>query len=100
MNTRSLPPDDSADRFAVFVMDKQKRELTTRTASGVEINVPVDSGIVGYVASTGEEAVVADAYKDPRFNETVDKKVSACAPARLCLAMGRCAGRCGGWVIA
>ena len=37
---------------------------------------PVGTGIAGFVAETGETLNVHDAYKDPRFNATIDEQVS------------------------
>ncbi|XP_052266884.1 dual 3',5'-cyclic-AMP and -GMP phosphodiesterase 11-like [Dreissena polymorpha] len=37
-----------------------------------EIRVPWGTGIIGYVAKTGEVVNIPDAYKDPRFNSDID----------------------------
>ena len=63
------------DRCSLFLLDREKGELWTKVAHGVEeIRVPSGSGIVGWVAKQGENLVVEDAYSDPRFNPEVDKK--------------------------
>jgi adenylate cyclase len=63
-----------ADRVSLFMLDPDNQELRSQIAEGTEeIRVPLKDGIVGYVASTGEEVAVQDAYKDPRFNPVVDK---------------------------
>jgi hypothetical protein len=40
----------------------------------VNIRAPLKKGIAGSVASTGELLNITDAYKDPRFNQEVDKE--------------------------
>eukprot|EP01105_Mastigella_eilhardi_P001676 TRINITY_DN119_c0_g2_i2.p1 TRINITY_DN119_c0_g2~~TRINITY_DN119_c0_g2_i2.p1 ORF type:complete len:1202 (-),score=363.18 TRINITY_DN119_c0_g2_i2:104-3595(-) len=63
-----------ADRASLFVLDPKNKELRTQLADGAdEIIVPTSSSIVGYVASTGEEVNIEDAYSDPRFNAGIDK---------------------------
>lgn len=64
-----------ADRCTVWLLDHAKKELWTKSAHGVdEIRIPIDSGIVGEVVRTGEAIFIPDAYKDSRFNQTVDQK--------------------------
>src|SRR5262245_53899698 len=45
-----------ADRASVFLVDRQRRELWSKVAQGMEtaeIRFPMDRGIAGHVASTG-----------------------------------------------
>ncbi len=64
-----------ADRCSIFLYDKIKDKLWTVVADGVEkIEIPSDTGIAGFVFQTGQETVIDDAYKDPRFNKEVDKQ--------------------------
>ena len=37
-----------------------------------ESRFPVNAGITGFVAATGETLNIVDAYKDPRFDPSVD----------------------------
>ncbi len=63
------------DRCSLFLLDRERDELWTKVAHGVEeIRVPANKGIVGWVAQKGETLVVNDAYSDPRFNPEVDRK--------------------------
>ncbi len=63
------------DRCSIFLLDKDKNELWTKVAHGVDvIRIPADRGIAGYVAISGETLVIHDVYKDPRFNKEVDKE--------------------------
>ncbi len=65
-----------ADRCTVFLLDRDKNELWSKVAVGLdkEIRFPADKGIAGHVASTGEVLNIADAYADDRFNPEIDKK--------------------------
>eukprot|EP00727_Mastigamoeba_balamuthi_P002427 m51a1_g12181 hypothetical protein (975) ;mRNA; r:293-4272 len=65
----------NADRASLFVVDPKNKELRTQVADGAgEIIVPSKpSSIVGYVASTGEQLTIQDAYTDTRFNSGVDR---------------------------
>lgn len=63
------------DRATVFIYDKEKDELYSRMATGVEqIRFPASRGIAGEVVRTGQIINVPDAYADPRFNPEIDKK--------------------------
>lgn len=65
----------SIDRSTVFVVDRDRDELRSLVAQGVEgneIRIPLGSGIAGTVAITGEAIDIADAYADPRFNPSFD----------------------------
>ncbi len=63
------------DRCSIFLLDKEKNELWTKVAHGVDIiRIPADRGIAGYVAKSGETLVIHNAYEDPRFNKEVDKE--------------------------
>ncbi len=66
----------NADRCTVFLIDEERKELWSKVAMGVnqEIRFPMEKGIAGYVARTGEILNIKDAYADPRFNPDVDKK--------------------------
>src|SRR6185436_9207602 len=63
------------DRATVFIYDKEKDELFSRMATGVEqIRFSASRGIAGEVIRTGQIINVPDAYADPRFNPEIDKK--------------------------
>lgn len=65
-----------ADRCTVFLYDEGTNELWSKIAIGVEeeIRFLADKGIAGHVFKTGEVINIADAYKDSRFNQEIDKK--------------------------
>ena len=62
------------ERATVFVYEKKSEELYTLVSDRTDIlRVPSDSGIVGSCFNNGRLINVVDAYKDPRFNASVDK---------------------------
>jgi HD-GYP domain-containing protein (c-di-GMP phosphodiesterase class II) len=64
-----------ADRCTVFLLDRKRRELWSRVASGEQvIRVPAGKGIVGQAVQQGKVVNIPDAYADPRFNPEVDRK--------------------------
>ncbi len=77
-----------ADRCTVFLLDKEKDELWSKVALGMdskEIRFPADKGLAGYVVKTGEPLNIPDAYNDPRFNPEVDKQTGYVTKTILCL---------------
>lgn len=66
----------NADRCTVFLLDKDKNELWSKVALGMEseeIRFSADKGFAGHVVKTGETIKIQDAYKDSRFNKEIDK---------------------------
>jgi len=71
-----------ADRTTVFLIDEVNEELWSVVAEGLpgggtvdnEIRIPVNSGLAGHTATTGETVNIADAYNDSRFNKDVDRR--------------------------
>ena len=77
-----------ADRCTVFLLDKQKNELWSKVALGMdneEIRFPADKGLAGYVVKTGESINIPDAYNDSRFNPDVDSKTGYKTKTILCM---------------
>ncbi|MBD0301238.1 MAG: GAF domain-containing protein, partial [Tolypothrix sp. T3-bin4] len=79
-----------ADRSTLFLHRKEMGELWTKVevadrSTMVEIRIPANRGIVGYVASTGQALNISDAYKDPRFDPTTDRKTGYITRNILCL---------------
>ena len=80
-----------AERGTVFLIDRDKGELWSRVLSGDErltIRLPLGQGIAGSVANSGAAVRIEDAYTDPRFDRSWDKKSGfrtkqvLCAPIR------------------
>jgi adenylate cyclase len=79
-----------ADRSTLFLYRKEMAELWTKVAAAdgktmMEIRMPGNKGIAGYVASTGEALNITDAYQDPRFDPTTDRKTGYYTRNILCL---------------
>lgn len=68
-----------ADRSTLFLLSKENQELWTKIAKAdgktpLEIRIPTNKGIAGYVASTGELLNIPNAYEDPRFDPSTDRR--------------------------
>ncbi|XP_061192599.1 probable 3',5'-cyclic phosphodiesterase pde-5 isoform X5 [Saccostrea echinata] len=83
-----------ADRASLFLVDTKSRELyarifdTGRVEEHIpqkEIRFPMDRGVAGHVASTGEVLNIADAYTDSRFNRDVDLQTGYRTKSILCM---------------
>lgn len=77
-----------ADRCTVFLLDKEKNELWSKVALGLdsqEIRFPADKGLAGYVVKTGEPLNIPDAYADDRFNPDIDKETGYHTKTILCM---------------
>ena len=77
-----------ADRCTVFMYDKEKNELWSKVALGLdsqEIRFPADKGLAGYVVKTGEPLNIPDAYNDPRFTPDIDKETGYRTKTILCM---------------
>lgn len=63
-----------ADRATLYLLDEPRRELCSIVMLGEglrEIRLPLEEGLAGYVARTGETVSVADAYADPQLIQAV-----------------------------
>ena len=75
----------SADRATLFLIDTQSNELFSKVADLTEeIRIPTGTGIVGYVAKSGEALNIPDAYKDPRFDASTDRRTRYKTRSILC----------------
>ncbi len=75
------------DRASVFIVDNIQAELWSRVAKGSDttIRIPINKGIVGHVATTGELVNIPNAYQDERFNKDVDVKMNYKTNTILCV---------------
>jgi len=65
------------DRCTLFVLDRRQKLLRSVMAQELgqfEIVAPLGHGLVGAAAITGEPLDVQDAYADPRFDATLDRR--------------------------
>jgi len=77
-----------ADRSTLFLNDPATNELYSRVAQGnlsQEIRLMNDRGIAGWVYQNGEPAIIHDAYKDKRFDNTVDVRTGYKTQSILCV---------------
>ena len=79
-----------ADRSTLFLLDREKGELWSRIAKAdgkttIDIRIPANRGIAGFVASTGEILNITNAYEDPRFDPTIDRSTGYLTRTILCM---------------
>ncbi|MBP0003971.1 MAG: GAF domain-containing protein [Cyanobacteria bacterium SBC] len=79
-----------ADRSTIFLLSKETGELWTKVAKAdgktmMEIRIPANKGIAGYVASTRTPLNIPDAYEDPRFDPSTDKRTGYITRNILCM---------------
>ena len=77
-----------AERATLFLYDKPRNELWSKTTQKLEINeirVALGVGIAGTVAKTRALINIGDAYADPRFDSTFDKQTGYRTRSILCL---------------
>ncbi len=80
----------AADRSSLFLVDRERNELWSKIAQGLEvreIRVKIGRGIAGYVAQTGKIVNIQDAYADPRFNQETDLRTGYRTRTILCVPM-------------
>ena len=108
-----------ADRTTIFVVDEDRQELWSKVAQGesrpaefsaksseddpsstpastpenLEIRLPIDRGIAGYVATTGQALIIPDAYADSRFSDATDKRTGYRTHNILCMPVLSTEGR-------
>jgi adenylate cyclase len=79
-----------ADRSTLFMLSRERGELWSKVATAdgetfMEIRIPANRGIAGYVASTGQLLNIPDAYKDPRFDPSTDQRTGYVTRNILCM---------------
>ncbi len=77
-----------ADRCTVFLIDKDKKELWSKVALGLEhkeIRFPMEKGLAGHVAKTGKTINIQNAYNDERFNQEIDIQTGYKTQSILCM---------------
>lgn len=75
-----------ADRCTLWLIDEQEGKLWTKVAHGTDrLTIPIDTGFVGYTIKHNKHLIVEDAYKDSRFNPTIDKQTGYRTKGVLCI---------------
>lgn len=87
----------NADRSTLWLIDETSNELWSKVKSGddkslIELRIPADRGIVGYVASTRGILNIPDAYNDPRFDSASDERTGYQTSTILCMPVFDSAG--------
>jgi len=88
----------NCERSSLFLVDEERGELWLKVAEeegGVPVTVrmPIDKGIAGHVATTGEALRVDDAYQHPSFNPEVDRATGFRTRAILCVPLRNAGNR-------
>jgi putative ABC transport system ATP-binding protein len=79
-----------AERASIFLVDAPHRELWLKVAQGeegraVDLRVPIERGIAGHVATTGQSLRIDDAYAHPLFNPDIDRETGFRTRSVLCV---------------
>jgi putative methionine-R-sulfoxide reductase with GAF domain len=75
-----------AEIASVFLVDGPRQELYSNVNStNIEIRIPVNVGIAGHVAITGESVVIQDTYGDERFAKVVDTNTGFTTRNMMCV---------------
>ena len=85
-----------ADRSTLFLHDPKTRELWSRVGVGIgsqEIRFSDSAGIAGSVFTSGQTLNIPNAYRDPRFNQEVDRRTGYRTRNILCMPVVNKAGR-------
>ena len=75
------------ERGTIFLNDENSQELYSRVAQGNfrrEIRIMNTKGVAGWVFSNSEGAIILDAYKDDRFDKSVDMRTGYRTKSILC----------------
>ncbi|MGK7890409.1 MAG: GAF domain-containing protein [Leptolyngbyaceae cyanobacterium] len=87
-----------ADRSTLFLLDQEREELWTTVADAngvdmIDIRLPWNRGIAGYVASTHQVLNIPNAYEDPRFDPATDRRTGYHTRNILCMPVFDSAGK-------
>ncbi len=79
-----------ADRTTIFLINRSKNQLwykrvNEETGEAQEVRLPIDAGILGHVASTGEVVNIANAHSSSLFDPEVDEPPFYHVQSILCL---------------
>ncbi|MGK7927963.1 MAG: ATP-binding cassette domain-containing protein [Spirulina sp.] len=82
----------NAEQVTFFVVDRENQKLWSKNARGkggelISIEIPIDVGIAGSVATTGKCVNIPDPYNDPRFNRQIDRDTGFLTRNLICLPM-------------
>jgi response regulator RpfG family c-di-GMP phosphodiesterase len=74
------------DRSSLFLLDSTKGELWTKAAEGIEdtISIPLGKGLVGRAAESNEPLLIRDAWDEPDFDTSWDRKFNYRTRSVIC----------------
>lgn len=78
------------DRASFFLVEREKGEVWSKAVTDLEIaeiRLPMNRGVVGYVARTGRMLNLKDVYNDPRFDRNIDKRTGYRTKSLLTMAI-------------
>lgn len=78
--------------FDLEVKDMNREDAENRT-SPFESRFPINIGITGHVATTGETLMIQDAYEEPYFDKSVDDGTNFRHKSILCMPIRNTAGK-------
>ncbi|XP_022186791.2 dual 3',5'-cyclic-AMP and -GMP phosphodiesterase 11 isoform X3 [Nilaparvata lugens] len=83
----------SFSRVFDFQASDLESSATEERTSPFESRFPINIGITGYVATTGETVNIVDAYKDQRFDPSVDVETNFRHRSILCMPIKNSSGQ-------
>jgi len=84
--TRRTAEMIGTDRCTLFVVDPLAKQMWSMQGE-INIRIPINAGIAGTCATTGEIINIEDAYQDERFNPAFDRKSGYHTTTILCIPM-------------
>ena len=81
------------EAVSIFRLDRSSDELVLQYAMGplsqeiIGLRVPMGQGVVGWVVQYGEDLIVPETIRDPRFYGGVDEKTGFVTRSILCVPM-------------
>jgi sigma-B regulation protein RsbU (phosphoserine phosphatase) len=76
------------ERGTLYFVDDAKKEIWAELLPehGLdEIRLPIGRGLAGWVAETGEDIILDDAYDDPRFDTSLDSRSGFRTRSMICV---------------
>ena len=78
----------AVERGTLYFVDEKRNEIWSKVADSLnEIRLPIGKGLAGTVAASGEPVVLHDAYSDPRFDQSQDRRSGFSTRSMLCVAI-------------
>lgn len=79
-----------ADCTRIFLVDEERQQLWSKIVPDsnqmqLELRLPMNTGIAGHVATTGQGLNIADAYSHPLFSPEIDRRTGYVTRNMLCM---------------